>query len=426
MTASGWNLFVIFFLVLLSAFFSASEVALLTVNRITLKHMAEQKSNKAKALLLLKQNPNRFISAILIGNNIANIFAASVGTRLAILLAPESTTVLMLSTFALTIIIVIFGEMLPKSFANNNPLKVSFLIYYPIRISIALFYPLVIILEGLNHGLMKLFGVKNVHSTSIIADQRELETMIDISQEEGILEQDERAIIKSVFEFSDTRVYEIMVQRVDMVSLDISKGIQGFMELIKTTGYSRVPVYENEVDNILGIAFTKDVMQEVIHSKAMDEIDLKKLIRKAHFVPESKKVDELFKLMRETRQHMIMAVDEYGGISGLITMEDILEELVGEIQDEYDTEEPYFRKLDDTSYEIAGNYPIDDLNELLEISLPTEECDTISGYLLSELGHIPVAGEKVLTDQHTFIVSKIEGRRIVKVVAKANIRENNE
>jgi putative hemolysin len=426
MTASFWNLIIIFFLVLLSAFFSASEVALLTVNRISLKHLAEQKSGKAQALLLLKQNPNRFISAILIGNNIANIFAASVGTRLAILLAPDSTSLLMLSTFALTIIIVIFGEMLPKSFANNNPLKVSFLVYYPIRLSITLFYPLVIILEALNHGLMKMFGLKNVHSTSIITDQRELETMIDISQEEGILEQDERAIIKSVFEFSDTRVYEIMVQRVDMVSLDISKGIQGFMELIKTTGYSRVPVYESEVDNILGIAFTKDVMQEVIHSKSMDEIDLRKLIRKAHFVPESKKVDELFKLMRETRQHMVMAVDEYGGISGLITMEDILEELVGEIQDEYDTEEPYFRKLDETSYEIAGNYPIDDLNELLQISLPTEECDTISGYLLAELGHIPVAGEKVLTDQHTFIVSKIEGRRIVKVVAKAIIKEDDE
>ncbi|HOI24243.1 MAG TPA: hemolysin family protein [Caldisericia bacterium] len=426
MTASAWNLIAIFFLLFLSAFFSASEVALLTVNRITLKHMAEQKSGKAHSLLLLKQNPNRFISAILIGNNIANIFAASVGTRLAILLAPESTTFLMLSTFALTIIIVIFGEMLPKSFANNNPLRVSFLVYYPIRLSITLFYPLVLILEALNHGLMKLLGLKNVHSTSIITDQRELETMIDISQEEGILEQDERAIIKSVFEFSDTRVYEIMVQRVDMVSLDISKGIMGFMELIKTTGYSRVPVYENEVDNILGIAFTKDVMQEVIHNKAMEDIDLKKLIRKAHFVPESKKVDELFKLMRETRQHMVMAVDEYGGISGLITMEDILEELVGEIQDEYDTEEPYFRKLDDTSYEIAGNYPIDDLNELLEISLPTEECDTISGYLLAELGHIPVAGEKVFTDQHTFIVSKIEGRRIVKVVAKAIIKEDSE
>jgi CBS domain containing-hemolysin-like protein len=426
MTATFWNLMLIFVLILLSAFFSSSEVALLTVNRITLKHLAEQKTSKAQALLLLKQKPNRFISAILIGNNLANIFAASLTTRLAIVLAPNSTSLVMLSTFALTIIIVIFGEMLPKSFANNNPLKVSFLVYYPIRLSIAIFYPLVLILESLNHGLMKLFGIKNVQCSSIITDQRELETMIDISQEEGFLEQDERAIIKSVFEFSDTRVYEIMVQRVDMVSLDISKGIQGFMDLIRSTGYSRIPVFENEVDNILGIAFTKDVMQEVIHSKAMDEIDLKNLIRKAHFVPESKKVDELFKLMRETRQHMVMAVDEYGGISGLITMEDILEELVGEIQDEYDSEEPYFRKLDETSYEIAGNYPIDDLNELLHISLPTEECDTISGYLLSELGHIPVAGEKVLTDHHTFIVSKIEGRRIVKVIAKAVIRENGE
>ncbi len=415
------QLFIVVGLVLLSAFFSASEIALLTVNRLSLKHLAEQKINKAGALLALKQNPNRLISAILIGNNFANIFAASYTTRLVFNLSSGSideNLLIIISTISLTIFIVIFGEMLPKSIANNYSLKVSFLVYYPILASIYLFYPLVYILENINHGIMRLFRIKADCNTSIIYDQKELETMIDISQEEGILEKEERAIIKSVFEFSDTRVYEIMVQRVDMVSLDISKGISAFMELIKSTGYSRIPVFENDVDNILGIAFTKDIMHEVIQNKPLESIDLKKILRKAHFVPESKKVDELFKLMRDTRQHMVMAVDEYGGISGLVTMEDILEELVGEIQDEYDTEEPYFRRLDDNAYEIAGNYPIDDLNELLNIELPTEECDTISGYLLAELGHIPVAGEKVFSDDYTFIVSKIEGRRIVKIVAK--------
>jgi putative hemolysin len=421
MSGTTWDFMIIIGLIFISALFSASEIALLTVSRVTLKHMAEQKINKAQNLLKLKQNPNRLIGAILIGNNLTNIFAASFGTRVAIDLGATMGSpglMILLSTLMLTIIIVVFGEMLPKSLANNYSLKASFFVYHPIRFSIFIFYPLVVILEKINQSFLRIFHVKSDYVNPIICDQKELETMIDISQEEGILEQDERAIIKSVFEFSDTRVYEIMVQRVDMVSLDVNKGILGFMELIESTGYSRVPVYENEVDNILGIAFTKDVMQEVIKNKPLDDIDLRSILRKAHFVPESKKVDELFKQMRDTRQHMVLAVDEYGGISGLLTLEDILEELVGEIQDEYDTEEPYVRKVDETSYEIAGNYPVDDLNELLNVNLSNEECDTISGYLLAELGHIPVAGEKVYHEDFTFIVSKIEGRRILKVIAK--------
>ncbi len=429
MTSTFWDFFIVFGLVLVSAIFSASEIALLTVSRVTLKNIADQKIKKAEQILTLKQNPNRFIGAILIGNNLTNILAASLATSLAIKHGSDvysSNVLILLSTIILTIVIVIFGEMLPKSLANNYSLKVSFLVYYPIYISIFVFYPLVFALEKLNKFIMRLFRIPSEYISPIINDQSELETMIDISQEEGILEHDEREIIKSVFEFSDTRVYEIMVQRVDMLSMDIAKGICGLMEIIQATGYSRIPVYENEVDNILGIAFTKDVMQEVIKNKQLENIDLRTILRKAHFVPESKKVDELFRLMRDTRQHMVLAVDEYGGISGLVTMEDILEELVGEIQDEYDTEEPYFKKMEDGSYEIAGNYPIDDLNDLLRVNLSNEECDTISGYLLDELGHIPEVGESVETEEYQYIVSKIEGRRIVKVIAKPKREEEME
>lgn len=412
---SHWSYYLsILACILFSAFFTTAEAALLSVNRITLKHLIQQKMDKASKVLSLKDKPNLYISALLVGNNTVNILAASLSTNLLINLVANQKQAVLLSTAIMTVLIVVFGETLPKNVGSSNAVKVSLMVYYPVMVTIYLFFPIVWILNQIVYGFSKIFSLET-KTNSIIANQMELETVIDISQEEGIIEKEERTLIKSIFEFSDTKVYEIMVQRVDMVSVDILDGIEEVMKIVGDTGYSRIPVYEENVDNILGIVYTKDIFQALTTSPDYHAINLRKIIRKADFVPESKKVDELFREMRDKKQHMVLVVDEYGGIAGLLTLEDILEELVGEIQDEYDTEEPFFQKKKDGSYEIAGNYPIEDLNELLSIEIPTEESDTISGFLLSELGHIPVVSEKVEFKGYLFTIDQIKDRRIIKV-----------
>jgi len=291
-----------------------------------------------------------------------------------------------------------------------------------------LFYPLVWVLNWISSLFHKMFSISPAPH-SIIGDQQGLEAVIDISQEEGIIEKEERSLIKSVFEFSDTEVDEIMVPRVDMVCLNIEDGIEKFLSLVNETDYSRIPVYEESIDNILGILFVKDVFRYFRISdsdeKKDKKIDIRRIMKKAYFVPESKKVDDLFREMREKQQHMMLVVDEYGGISGLVTMEDILEELVGEIQDEFDKEEAFYEENPDHSYVIAGNYAIDELNELLHLNLPEEEFDTISGFLLAELGHIPVVDETVEHSGYIFTVKQIKNRRILQVHVR-KLEENAE
>jgi len=414
-------------LILLSAFFSASEAALLSVSRIALKNQSQNKTSLFDKILRLKEKSSQFISALLIGNNLVNILLTSMFTNQMLQALPEKYAVL-ISTIFCTVLIVILGEMIPKSLGTSDSLRVSSFVYYPVQFCIRLFYPLVWVLNWISSLFHKMFSISPAPH-SIIGDQQGLEAVIDISQEEGIIEKEERSLIKSVFEFSDTEVDEIMVPRVDMVCLNIEDGIEKFLSLVNETDYSRIPVYEESIDNILGILFVKDVFRYFRISdsdeKKDKKIDIRRIMKKAYFVPESKKVDDLFREMREKQQHMMLVVDEYGGISGLVTMEDILEELVGEIQDEFDKEEAFYEENPDHSYVIAGNYAIDELNELLHLNLPEEEFDTISGFLLAELGHIPVVDETVEHSGYIFTVKQIKNRRILQVHVR-KLEENAE
>ncbi|HOW02523.1 MAG TPA: hemolysin family protein [Caldisericia bacterium] len=410
--------FWIVILILLSAFFSASEAALLSVSRIKLMNLVNEKSKIAEKVLHLKSDASKFISAILVGNNIVNILATSLFTRLLIeKIGPTEGVIL--STIITSIVIIIFGEMLPKSIGAAGSLKISMLVYYPVTFFIYIFYPIVYLLTKLSQFTLRLLGIKNSFG-DLITTQEELETVINASHEEGLIEEEQKELMKSVFEFRDIRVYEVMVPRVDMVTINVEGGISKFMEVVGETGYSRIPVYEDSIDNIIGILYSKDVMSKIGKGEDIEKIEIRKIMRKAEFVPDSKKVEELFREMREKKLHMVIVIDEYGGVAGLITLEDIIEELVGEIQDEYDTEEPFFKLNEDGSYEIAGSYPIDDLNELLQIDLSSEEYDTISGFILSSLGHIPTVNEKLTYGDYVFRIEQIKNRRIIKVRVEKN------
>jgi CBS domain containing-hemolysin-like protein len=404
-------------LIFISALFSGSEIALLTVNRVKLNNLIEEGSDQAKKIARLIDKPNRLITGILIGNNIVNILAASLATSYATKLLPNNIAVVV-STLVLTLVIVTFAEMFPKTVSNANSLKVSFLVYVPIRISLFLFAPLIWLFENINTLLLKLFRVGDSENFSLAMNHKELETVINLSKKEGLIHQNEQEMLKSVFEFSDTHVSEIMVPRVDMVCLDVEDGIEEFLRLVKETGISRIPVYEEKPDNIIGVLFVKDVVRWIANHKTIHDVNIKSNLRPVDFVPESKLIDQLFNEMRAKKSHIVMIVDEYGGISGLATLEDILEEIVGEIQDEFDSEEELSKQLKDGTYEILGDYPIDDFNENFHTCIHEEDIDTISGFMLSQLGHIPSIGEKVVQDHLELVVRAMEDRRIVKVSVK--------
>ncbi|MCK5848883.1 MAG: HlyC/CorC family transporter [Caldisericia bacterium] len=404
-------------LILLSAFFSGAEIALLTVSRVKLNSLVEDGSAKASRVLSLKNDPNRLITGVLIGNNIVNILATSLATSYATKLLKNGETAVIVSTVVLTVLIVIFAEMFPKTVSNSNPLKISMLVYFPVVFSMTMFAPLIWFFSLINKMLLKMFNIKD-SQTSLVMKQRELETVINMSQRDGTIQQEEREMLKSVFDFKDTHVNEIMVPRVDMECLDIEDGIEEFFNIVKKTGYSRIPVFEEKPDNIIGILFVKDVIRWISSKKPLLELNIKSGIRPAEFVPETKKIDQLFKEMREKKNHIVMVVDEYGGISGLLTLEDILEEIVGEIQDEFDSEEELSRQLKDGSYEIVGDYPIDDFNESFTTDISEEDAETISGFMLAELGHIPDIGEIVKYRNLELTVRDMEDRRITKVSVK--------
>ncbi|MDD4028422.1 MAG: hemolysin family protein [Caldisericia bacterium] len=404
-------------LVLISALFSGSEIALLTVNRVKLNNLIEEGSERAKNILRLVEKPNRLITGILVGNNIVNILATSLATSYATKLLPNNMAVVV-STVILTIVIVIFAEMFPKTASNANSLKVSILVYYPILVSLFLFRPLIWLFDKTNTLLLKIFRIGNSENVSLAMNHKELETVINLSKKEGLIHQNEQEMLKSVFEFSDTHVSEIMVPRVDMVCLDVEDGIEEFLRLVKETGISRIPVYEEKPDNIIGVLFVKDVVRWIANHKTVQDVNIKSNLRPVDFVPESKMIDQLFNEMRAKKSHIVMVVDEYGGISGLATLEDILEEIVGEIQDEFDSEEELSKQLKDGTYEILGDYPMDDFNDNFHTCIHEEDIDTISGFMLAKLGHIPSIGEKVVQDHLELVVRAMEDRRIIKVSVK--------
>jgi putative hemolysin len=418
---------VIYFLVLLffSAFFSGMEAALLSSSRFKLKSLSEKGSKVAQKILNLKENPERFISPIVLGNNFVNILASVLATYFSVAIAETQhispSTSLVIVTFVLTIVIVIFGEMIPKSVAAYNPEKFSTSFFYLFSFFWFILFPFSWILSAISKGFLKLFGISpNIHT--VFGSPDELRTMLHLSKEEGIIEKSEEKMIFSIFEFGDTLVREVMTPRVDMVTLPANASWEQVLNVIVESNHSRIPVFSGKIDNIVGILYTKDLFKFLKDSSKPFNFRLKDILRPAYFVPETKRVDELFREMQKNKIHISIVFDEYGGVSGLVTMEDLLEEIVGEIQDEYEVDEKNLQKISDNVYLISGMMGIDDFNEKFNVNLSDEEADTIGGIVLEKLGRLPNPGEEVTIDHFKLIPTKIRGRRIlqIKVIIDGN------
>ena len=419
----GYIIFYFVILILFSAFFSGMEAALLSSSRFKLKSLAEKGSRVAEKILNLKENPERFISPIVLGNNFVNILASVLATYFSVVIAEtrhiSPSASLAIVTITLTVVIVIFGEMIPKSVAAYNPEKFSMSFFYIFSFFWMILFPFSWVLSAFSKGFLKLFGIKS-NIRTVFGSPDELRTMLHLSKEEGIIEKSEEKMIFSIFEFGDTLVREVMTPRVDMVTLPINASWEQTLNAIVQSNHSRIPVYSGKIDNILGILYIKDLFKVFKSQKNISNFHLKDILRAANFVPETKRVDELFREMQKNKIHISIVFDEYGGVSGLVTMEDLLEEIVGEIQDEYEVDEKELQKISDNIYLISGMMSIDDFNEKFEVDLSDEEADTIGGIVLEKLGRLPKPGEEVIIDHFKLIPTKIRGRRILQIKVIVN------
>lgn len=409
---------IFFVLVALSGFFSGSETALMSVNKIRIRELANDGDKKAEIVDRLLADHTRLLATILIGNNLVNIAASAIATSLAIEIFGSSGVGI--ATGIVTLIILIFGEITPKSIGNRRAVKYSKLVA-----------PVLFWMERLLSPLISLFvivirlfvGEGNLLSTSFLSEE-EIRRFVNVSEEEGVIKRTERKMINSIFEFDDTTVREVMVPRIDMVGIEEKVTIRQLVKLAVDKGHSRIPVFQEKIDRITGIIYVKDLLQLLIDNEDEDII-VKEYMRSAYFIPESKKINELLTEMRKRKVHISIVLDEYGGTAGLITIEDLLEEIVGDIQDEYDLEPKQIEYLNEHELLLDARINIDELNEILpEPILDEENYETISGFILYQLGYLPKEGEKLEIDNFTIQVDKILENRLekIKITSKQPIK----
>jgi len=404
-------------LIILSAFFSGSESAYFSFSQIDLQKLREDKgkSRSVKRILTLMERPRRLLMSILIGNTVVNVAAATVAALFTSQLLPEARTTrsqaILVEIVVVTLVILIFSEVSPKVFAVRQAFRFATRVSLPLRWIVKVLTPFSAMFEKMTGGVSFILGVQK---EAQFVDKEEFKALFDMGEEKGTLDTSEREMIHSIFEFRDTMVKEVMVPRIDMVCVETNTPIDAILDLVREKGHSRIPVYDEKVDNIVGILFVKDLLP---YMKGKKEIPgLLDLVRKTYFVPESKMIDELMREFQRERIHMAIVVDEYGGTAGLITLEDVIEEIVGEIRDEYDKETPLIRQVEDNEWLIDGKIDIEDLNDQLNLNIPTEEdYESLGGFIFSLMGRIPSEKEELEYQNYMLIIEKVQKQRIKKV-----------
>ena len=398
-------------LLALSAFFSSAETALTTVNRLRVRALVDEGDARAIILSKIIDDPGKLLSAILIGNNIVNISASSIAT----LLATEffGSAGAGIATGAMTLLVLIFGEVTPKTMASLKAEKISLSyakIIYAIMIA---FTPLIFILDLLSGGILRLFGVDPDKRDDSVTEE-DLRTIVEAGHEDGVLEPEEHKMINNVFDFGDHQAKDIMVPRVDMCFLKLDATYEDFTELYKEEKFTRIPVYEETRDNVIGIINVKDL---ILFNPEEQEFHVSDYLRKAYYTYEFKNTSELMMEMRKNSISIAIVLDEYGATAGLVTLEDLLEEIVGDIRDEYDeAEAEEVLQLGENEYLVEGACKLDDLNDKIGLGIESEDYDSIGGIVIEALQHLPEEGEEVTTENGTrLIVEKIDKNRIEKV-----------
>ena len=396
--------------ILLSAFFSSSEVALISITKARVRTLVNDNKPGALALATLKENPDHFLTTILIGNTIVNIAAAAIATAIAI--SVFGSIGVGIATGVVVIVLLVFGEIGPKIYASRAPDTFPRTVAPIILFLSRIVSPIIWVVDRVSPSL----GVGRDAAEPAVTEE-EIKEWIDVGKEEGTIEQDEKEMLYSVLEFGDTTAREIMTPRVDVILMEDTSGIGEAIRIFNETGFSRIPVYHDQIDNITGVLNVKDVFSAMV-SKRKD-LSIKEIMYDPTFVPETKKIDDLLKELQVHRVQIAIVIDEYSSFVGIVTVEDILEELVGEIMDEYDKEEPEVQNISEGVYVLDAQMWVDNINDELGIGLPLDESyETVGGLLIDRLGHIPQhPGEKVEIEggRITLVVMQMHGRRIVKI-----------
>ena len=402
------QLIVLLLLILLSAFFSSAETAMTTVNKIRIMSFADDGNKKAKTLLKIIENPGKLLSTILIGNNIVNLSASALATTLAI----HIHFTVGIATAILTVVILIFGEIVPKNMAMINSEKMALLYASMISGLMKLLTPLIFVIDSLAKGIMKLFRVDADKKTAMT--ENELRTYVEVGHEDGVIESEEREMIYNVFDFGDAVAKDVMIPRIDMVTVDKEATYEEVMEVFKDCMYTRIPVFEEDKDNIIGLINIKDFI--LVEDKAKFKIS--DILRQAYYTYEFKKTADLLVEMRQKCFNVAFVLNEYGGTAGMITLEDLLEEIVGEIRDEYDSdEEQLIQKMQDRTYLVEGSMKLSDINDELGTDLQSEDYDSIGGLIIEHLDRVPEDGAQIVTDQGIRLqVQGVSQNRILKVI----------
>lgn len=412
------NIFILLVLLLLSAFFSSAETALTTVNKIRMRSLAEEKNKAAKRVLKLTEDPAKMLSTVLICNNVVNLSASSISTSYAFSICQRmglsggTSLAAGIATGILTILILIFGEITPKNLATRNAEKISLLYSGAILFLTRLLTPVIFIVNKIAHFFLWIMRVDTSEKSAVITED-ELRTIVEVSHEEGVIESEERQMITNIVDFGDSLAKDVMVPRMDITMVEANITYDELLTVFTENKYARLPVYEETIDNIIGIINLKDF---VFYTGDRENLDIRTLTREAHMTYEYKNVAELFMEMRKDSIPLTIVLDEYGALAGLITIEDLIEEIVGELRDEYDDdEEDDIQKISDDEYILLGSAYLDDIDEEMHLELKSDDYDSISGHIISILEHFPEVGETAEDDFATYTVLEAEGNRIDKI-----------
>jgi CBS domain containing-hemolysin-like protein len=397
---------ILIILLLLSGFFSSTETALFSISKTKARHLAKNNGKTNILIKRMKDDPHKLLSTILIGNNIVNVGASALATSVMFNVFPHYAVGL--ATGIMTFLILVFGEVLPKSVATQNNILIARISIYPIYWLSILFYPVIKFLNFIPMLTGKIGRAPKI-------TEEELMTFVEAVEEEGEIKEEEKKLIHKIFEFDDTNTSEIMTPRADMFVIEADEKLH--LEDIVKSGFTRIPVIEDDIDHVIGIINIKDLFLHQVTSDT--EIDVRKIMTKPYFVPENKKLDKLLHQFKIRKHHLAIVVDEHGGVSGLITLEDALEEIVGEISDESDKEEPHIVKHKTKEWTVLGKADINEINEIIGMDIPDlKEYDTFSGYILNTIGRIPMENEKIAIESYIITVEEKDGNRIKKYSIK--------
>jgi putative hemolysin len=417
-----WEVLLLLALILANGLLAMARSALVNVRKPRLRQLVEQGVKEARAAESLAEDAGRLLATTQLGMMLTSFFAAAV---VAVVSAPPlaaswepwlaqaSYPIAFIGVvFAAALVMLILGEIVPETVGQQHSERLALWLARPLAIVSVVAMPIVKVMVWLGNAITRLFGAEPRSDLPFVTEE-EIKVLVDAGEEEGVIEEEEKDMIYSIFELGDTLAREVMVPRIDVVALDLNTPMLAALDTIMEAGHSRIPVFDETIDNIRGVLYAKDLLPYLRNSRT--DVPLKSILREAYFIPETKNASDLLPDLQQRRVHMAVVVDEYGGMAGLVTIEDLLEEIVGEIQDEYDTEEPFVEYISDDEFVFDARVDLDDLNRLMSIDLPTEDNDTLGGFIYTELGKVPVVGDRVTYDNLELTVESVAGRRIKKV-----------